>query len=232
MGSTAPRPGPTGAPPPANSSLGTLVDRSRALLRLLEPRHTIARAARLGRNLILDLKFGRFLGGRQASPYAHLGAHETANSDYRWMDVVFEGQLRPDDVLVDVGCGWGRVINWWLNAGAGLRIVGLELDPEVASAARSRLGKHPRVTILTGDAVANLPADGTLFYMYNPFDAAVMTRFRDRMLSLFRGRRDVRIVYVNHEHLDVFRHPGFKIEEKGRAGGDGPRCAVVRMAAV
>jgi hypothetical protein len=197
-----------------------------------------ARVARLGRNVLLDLRFGKFLGGIRATRFAHLGAHETANSDYAWMDEVFRGRIRPDDVLVDVGCGRGRVINWWLASGAGRRIFGLELDPEVADDVRRRLGKQTKVTILTGDAVENLPADGTLFYLYNPFGPLVLARFRDRLLALCEGkdearRKDLRIVYVNPEHLPVFDHPAFVVEAQGHtAGRDGGRAGGVRQPGV
>ena len=31
--------------------------------------------------------------------------------------------IKSSDVLVDVGCGRGRVINWWLSLGLGNKIV-------------------------------------------------------------------------------------------------------------
>ena len=67
--------------------------------------------------------------------------------------------------------------------------------------------RHPQVTILCGDATAMLPADGTLFYLFNPFDETVMTRFRDALAEVRGGADDgvrTRIAYLNHKALYLF----------------------------
>jgi hypothetical protein len=125
----------------------------------------------------------------------------------------------PADVLVDIGCGKGRVLNYWLSRGYRNRMVGLELDPKVADRVRSRLKSWPNVAILTGDAVENLPEDGTIFYAFNPFNAAVMARLKARMEALFLGRRDVVLVYYNCHHAGVFAHdPAWRVESLGEVG--------------
>ena len=95
--------------------------------------------------------------------------------------------VEESDVLVDVGCGKGRVIISGLGRGFTNRIVGLELDEDVAAATRKRLTSYPNVTVLTGDAVENLPEDGTLFYLFNSFEQPIVTRFKARWSSCSRG---------------------------------------------
>src|SRR5262249_53020415 len=111
---------------------------------------------------------------------------------------------RPDDVVVDVGCGKGRALNWLLRHHPGNRIVGIELDPEICAATAARLRKYAHVEVLCGDALELLPADGTLFYLFNPFDAAVMERFRDRLAELRAGTGRTRVVYYNVKALELF----------------------------
>jgi hypothetical protein len=57
------------------------------------------------------------------------------------------------------------------------------------------------VTILCGDATALLPADGTVFYLFNPFDESVTRRFAAAMLD---RRAPATIVYLNAKHAVAF----------------------------
>jgi SAM-dependent methyltransferase len=115
----------------------------------------------------------------------------------------------PDDAIVDVGCGKGRSINWFLDRYPGNRIVGIELDPQICADTAKRLRRHANVTIVCGDATAMLPADGTVFYLFNPFDESVMRRFARAMLD--RGK-PATIVYLNAKHVAAFEdEPRFTI---------------------
>jgi len=167
---------------------------------------TIRRLPKIVRNLVRDLRYGKPLGGTVKTRYAHLGAHDVGNADYDDLAILFAAaDVRPDDVVVDVGAGKGRSLNWLLSHHPRNRLVGIELDPEICADTERRLRRFPQLTVLCGDAVELLPADGTLFYLFNPFDANVMTRFRDALVA---ARADVpgrtRIVYYNVKALEVF----------------------------
>jgi hypothetical protein len=106
-------------------------------------------------------------------------------------------------VLVDVGCGKGRVINYWLARGYRNRIVGLELGPDVADSVRRRVKSWPNLAIVTGDAVDNLPRDGTIFYAFNPFASGVMSRLKAGFEALPVYEWDVVLLYYNYRHKRV-----------------------------
>jgi precorrin-6B methylase 2 len=109
-------------------------------------------------------------------------------------------------VLVDVGCGKGRVLNYWLHSGLKNRIYGLELDPEFAGFAARRLAKYKNVTILAGDAIENLPDDATLIFLYNPFEGDVLERLKERLKQKYAHRlHTIRILYYSCMFIDVFR---------------------------
>lgn len=167
---------------------------------------------------LLDLRFGRLLRGVELSPYSESGAYATANSSYETLRKLFRGRVRPSDVLVDVGCGKGRVINAWLHEGYTNRMIGVELDPEVAAETRTRLKRFRNVNIVTGDILANFPEDGTLFYLFNPFDARVMEKFRNRLKTslLNRACREATVIYNNCRHLEVFVTDSAWQIERGR----------------
>src|SRR5690606_1311287 len=94
----------------------------------------IRRAPRTARNALLDLRYGGFLGGTIKSRYEHLGAHDVGNVDYDVLATLFRAvDVHPDDVIVDVGAGKGRALNWFLSRYPGTRLYGIELDPEVCA---------------------------------------------------------------------------------------------------
>jgi protein-L-isoaspartate O-methyltransferase len=126
------------------------------------------------------------------------------NTPYAVLPEIFAGRIGPDDVLVDVGCGKGRVINWWLSRGLRNRMYGIELDPEVAAATRRRLRRFGNVTIITGDATSSVPDDATLLYMYNPFDAAAVARLKENLTERF-ARHGITVLYWNLEWLAAFQ---------------------------
>lgn len=164
-------------------------------------------------NVAYDLRFGEILRGEIPTRFSELGAERSSNISYYALSLIFKDEkIAPDDVLVDVGCGKGRMINWWLSRRLRNQIVGLEIDPEIAAHTRDRLQKYRTVTIVTGDGIENLPADGSLFFLYNPFQQSVVSRFKERILQLPR-RDKIRIYYYNCLHADVFENdPRFSVD--------------------
>ncbi len=164
---------------------------------------TLARRAPVMlRAALRDLRYGRPLGGTVRTRYAHLGAFHSTNTPYDQIARLFAGlEPGPEDVIVDVGCGKGRSLNWLLGRYPGNAIVGIELDPELCAATAKRLRRRRNVTVLCGDAVELLPVEGTIFYLFNPFDGAVMERFATALLALPAAT----IVYYNAKHLEPFR---------------------------
>lgn len=172
--------------------------------------------ARRFRNVWRDLRYGKILGGRQKhQAYADRGAYGFNNTDYGVLAQMFSGLVSADDILVDVGCGRGRVLNYWLEAFPRNRIVGIELDPEYAESTRSRLRRYPQVKVVSGDAVENLPLDGSIYYLFNPFDAENVRRFVAKLIEDHPALEKVRVVYYAPEHLDVLGDfPGLDIQSR------------------
>jgi protein-L-isoaspartate O-methyltransferase len=158
----------------------------------------------IARSVTTDLRYGGILSGNIPSRHGQAGAYNVVNTPYAVLPEIFVGRIGPDDVLVDVGCGKGRVINWWLSRGLRNRMYGIELDPEVAAATRRRLRRFGNVTIITGDATSSVPDDATLLYMYNPFDAAAVARLKENLTERFAWR-GITVLYWNLEWLAAFQ---------------------------
>ena len=156
------------------------------------------------------------LGEFGPSEYAEFGAHPAQSSGIWLLSYIFRKiyHIKPSDVLVDVGCGQGRVILWWLSQRYNNKIIGLEIDENIAKAAGKRLDKYHNVQIITGGAIENIPSDGTLFYLFNPFGADQMKRFKTRLEEMFLERGNVTIVYYYCRQIDIFRNdPLWTIDE-------------------
>ena len=169
----------------------------------------------LVRNVALDLRYGgHLLGGVVESEYGSIGYIGTENSPYDAFPRLFAAaSLTPDDVIVDVGCGRGRLMNWLLHEGITNRAIGIEVSRRVAAATRRRLRRYPQLSIVSGDVKDEFPEQGTVFYLYNPFGADTMAWFADRLEPLRArggGRRPI-VLYFNSLHLAPFAARGWHI---------------------
>jgi len=150
----------------------------------------------------IDRKFGGSLEGRITHPKADQGYEDMENSPYPALKKVFSAiEIRPDDVIVDVGCGKGRVINWILHSGLQNRVIGLEMLEEIAEGTRQRLKKFSHIEIKSVDILQHFPHEGSIFFMYNPFGEELMQKFVDQLDS--KNDRPV-VLYFNCLHLKPF----------------------------
>ena len=174
----------------------------------------------------IDRRFGASCGGTIASPFEAQGATRTESASYFTLAKLFQHPLvrvAPSDVLVDIGCGKGRVINYWLMSGLENPLVGIELTPAVGEWARTRLAQFGNVRIIIGDAVEKLPAEGTVFFLFNPFGRDTMEAFARQLLARV-STRAVRIIYLNARHLDAFDRRIWDVRE---LDSDSPDMAVL-----
>ena len=173
------------------------------------------------RTLYYDLKYGGYCGREKLSPFTSRGANGTQSVEYWMLDVLFKKRsgltIQPSDVLVDVGCGWGRVINFWLMQGYRNSLVGVELDPEVAEPTRQRLRRFDNVSIITGDIVDNIPSDATIFWLYNPFNEIMMAACKRKREALVSVRRNVTLLYDLCHQAHLFENDAnWRVEDLGK----------------
>ena len=107
------------------------------------------------------------------------------------------------DVFVDFGCGKGRVVHQAARR-PFRRVVGVEISPVLAEAARSGLAarRHQHrcrdVEIVVADVTAfRVPDDLTIGYFYHPFTGETFESvLRGIVESIDRNPRRVRLIYV------------------------------------
>lgn len=131
------------------------------------------------------------------------GANDLQNTDYRCIEQLFKTvPLRPDDVFVDVGCGEARVITWHDRHGFRGRLIGVELDKEVASRA-ARRAEHCENALIINKSIldcSDVIRDGTAYFLFNPFNWEVLKSFLEMIEK--NGKNGVRLYYL----CDYGRH--------------------------
>jgi cyclopropane fatty-acyl-phospholipid synthase-like methyltransferase len=113
--------------------------------------------------------------------------------------------VRPDDVLLEAGCGKGRLVFVAALKYPFRRVIGLEFSPELVAIAQRNIARNRRrlrckdVQIVQADARAwPIPDDVTVVTLYNSFVGEVFERFVDRLLDSFERRpRRIRLLYLN-----------------------------------
>jgi SAM-dependent methyltransferase len=124
---------------------------------------------------------GRSLVAREVSLFREQGANEPTPTPYFVLDELFRHfSFDEQSHLLDVGCGTGRVLAYFLQQGFQGKATGVELDPELADITRSwvgGLGKRSSVNVVQGDVLSLDLERYTDFYLFNPFSATVLQQF-------------------------------------------------------
>ncbi len=116
-----------------------------------------------------------------------------------------------EDVFVDVGCAWGRLIGYLMRKTEIRRLIGIELNEEVGAFAQSAFCKKQNVNIIIGDAVQQVPEEGTVFYLFNPFDGDILDAFLGRLEAMIK--HPVRLLYLHPMHKEIFeKHPRWQLK--------------------
>lgn len=128
---------------------------------------------------------------RGAVPYLPSGVDEI-------LAMVAEVPLRPDDEFVDLGSGLGRVVIL-AHLLSGARACGVELQEPLVRRAKERCAglALPRVSFVHAN-VADAELDGSVFFLYSPFNGEMLSAVLRRLEDVAR-RRPIVICAVDLE---------------------------------
>ncbi len=154
----------------------------------------------------IDKKIGGLaLNKRIETKHQIEGAKDTQSTDYRLLAPIFDKvALTKEDIFVDVGCGQGRVLSYLITEKSFKgRLVGIELSKEVSDFTKKRFEGYMQVEIINKNAVESIPSDGTVFYLFNPFDGTVLRAFLDSFEKTVKNSAFViYAVPVHHSEFD------------------------------
>ena len=110
------------------------------------------------------------------------------------------GHITREDVVVDYGCGKGRV-GFYLNYVLGCRAIGVEYDERLCLAARENLrsfsGRRDGIEFVCANAENwDVPACASAFYFFNPFSVKVLAGVLGRILeSYYETPREMKLYF-------------------------------------
>ena len=110
------------------------------------------------------------------------------------------GHITQDDVVVDYGCGKGRV-GFYLNYITGCRTIGVEYDEGLCAAARENLssyaGRRDGVEFVCENAESwPVPPEANGFYFFNPFSVKILQGVLGRILeSYYDAPREMKLYF-------------------------------------
>lgn len=122
--------------------------------------------------------------------------HPYEPTDYRVLERLAEsGFVGPEDVVVDYGCGKGRV-DFFLSHQTKAKTIGIEYDPHIFEEARENLKNlNSAVKPLLVQANAEtyrIPAEVNRCYFFNPFSVEILRKVMARIIeSYYEDPREI-----------------------------------------
>lgn len=116
--------------------------------------------------------------------------------------------VSPDDVLVDIGCGAGRVL---CAAWAWYRccVIGVEIVPHLADQARKNLQRlDAHHLVCSESATTHDYGAATVLILYHPFNGTILNQTLEQVERT--AKAPLRVGYIQCLHDDVFRTRGWK----------------------
>ena len=131
---------------------------------------------------------GRLLERAEKTRHAADGAHDPTATPYFVLDDLLGSLgLAAESHLLDVGCGAGRVLAYFVGSGLPGCVTGVELDADLAAEAVAWSMRYKQANVISG-SVLDLPlADYTHVYLFNPFDTPVLEAFLAKVEREARG---------------------------------------------
>lgn len=108
------------------------------------------------------------------------------------------GYINSENILVDYGCGKGRV-SFFLQHKLGCQTIGLEYDESIFMQAlenQQRYGSTKGVTFLCENAVEYKVEKEDCFYFFNPFSVKILHSVLDKILeSYYENPRSMKLFF-------------------------------------
>ena len=137
------------------------------------------------RDARLDRKIcGMELGAFVPTPYGEShGATGSQSAPYLGLGVVLKDlKATPEDSIIDIGCGKGRILAYLASLGLPCKITGIEINPEVCEVAKAWTSRrHPDIEVIEGDAYGLDFDDYTIMIMYRPMETDTFIGFIEQL---------------------------------------------------
>ena len=115
------------------------------------------------------------------------------------------GLIRRDDVVLDYGCGKGRV-DFFLSRQCGAKTIGIEYDQRIYRSAleNQQTGRSRAEFVLARAESYDVPTDVNRCYFFNPFSVEILHKVMARILeSYYANPREIFLLfyYPSEEYI-------------------------------
>jgi len=136
------------------------------------------------------------------------------------LEVAVHANVRPGDVVIDIGSGAGRA-SVAMHLLSGATVIGLEIQPSLVRAARelsARMSVEAMVAVVEGDAAITVAqiSTGSVFFLYCPFGGERLAKVLSHVEAIARTR-PVRVCCLDMPELDG---PWLELTSRPSAGLD------------
>lgn len=152
-------------------------------------------------SFFLDLRYGgKLLDSEKESQYFSRGCYHTQSIEYEELKLIFNDYtIEKNDILLDVGCGRGRIFNFLLSKGLKNKMIGVEIDKEIADFTKKRLRNYYNIEIVNDDMLEYNRKNVTIFFLFCPFDKTLTKRF----FNIIEEKYDnIKIIYYHPQFID------------------------------
>ena len=110
------------------------------------------------------------------------------------------GLITAQNVVVDYGCGKGRV-GFFLHSAVGCKTVGIEYNPELCAAAEANLTTYTLrraggISFVCESAENYIPDGADCFYFFNPFSEKILRSVLGRIYeSYYSDPRGMKLIF-------------------------------------
>ncbi|MGN0302553.1 MAG: class I SAM-dependent methyltransferase [Anaerotardibacter sp.] len=159
---------------------------------------------------------GKSLANNDSSKLADKGAHDPTTTFYFVLEKLFTYfDFSKDSHLLDVGCSTGRVLAYFYEQGFPGKATGVELDEDLGKFAYEWTQDFENLQVIQGN-VLELPLDDyTHFYLFNPFNSAILNAFLDKIKD--EVTHDLVLVHMsdNGENFNYAGRKGWRLRAQG-----------------
>lgn len=169
-------------------------------------------------NAIIDKKIcGMSLKRVIASKYreSHGATSATATSYAVLSEVIDTKKINENSKFIDVGCGKGRVLAYLLNKKVNCKMVGVELDADVAEIAKSWTEKYKNVEIIQDNVFDLDISEYTDFCLSRPFERDAFIKFLNKIES--EAKQQINVYLISDQQIGDYldNREGWTLEERG-----------------
>lgn len=159
---------------------------------------------------------GRSLSEPGATRLANKGAHDPTPTPYFILEELFSNfSFSQDSHLLDVGCGTGRVLAYFVEAGFPGRATGIELDAVLAEETSLWARRFAPLRVVGGNVLEHSLARYTHLYLFNPFDTNILMAFLAKIEA--EVAHPVSLIHMsdNGETYFYVGRPGWSMVKQG-----------------